>query len=92
MTTVPATDAKNRFGELLETVHREPVEISKKGRVVAVMLSLKDYENLRRPAGEVPRNEFQGIRAWVDKHKKIKTKKPLDKDDYRKHLLERYGK
>ena len=44
MITIPATDAKNRFGELLEAVHREPVEISKKGRVVAVMLSARDYQ------------------------------------------------
>lgn len=92
MMTVPATDAKNRFGELLDTVHREPVEISKKGRVVAVMLSVKDYEEMRRPTADAPRNEFRGLRAWIQKHKKAKTGKPLDEDDYHKHLLEKYGK
>lgn len=45
MDTFTATDAKNRFGELLEAVHREPIEIDKKGRPVAVMLS---YDNQTR--------------------------------------------
>ena len=35
MTTIPATEAKNRFGELLEAIQRAPVEIAKKGRAVA---------------------------------------------------------
>lgn len=92
MTTIPATDAKNRFGELLEAVHREPVEISKKGRVVAVMLSVKDYQEMRKPGVDAPRNEFEGIRSWVKKHSTVKTGKPLDEGDYRKHMSEKYGK
>ena len=87
MITIPATDAKNRFGELLEAVHREPVEISKKGRVVAVMLSARDYPEIHAPC-----KEFNGIRSWVKKHNNIKTGKPLDEGDYRKHLSEKYGK
>ena len=92
MTTIPATDAKNRFGELLEKIHREPVEISKKGRVVAVMLSAKDYQEMLKPDGNSPRNEFEGIRSWVKKHRALKTGKPLDESDYRNHLSEKYGK
>ena len=35
------TEAKKRFGGILEAAHREPAEISKKGRTVAVLLSLE---------------------------------------------------
>lgn len=34
-TRFATTEAKNRFGELLEAAHREPVGICKKGRTVA---------------------------------------------------------
>ncbi len=41
---VTATEAKNRFGELLESVNSEPVFIRKNGRDVAVLMSKEDYE------------------------------------------------
>ncbi|MSO92237.1 MAG: type II toxin-antitoxin system Phd/YefM family antitoxin [Rhodospirillales bacterium] len=46
MKTVAAKDAKNRFGELLDTARREPVTIEKNGRPVAVVLSSEEYERL----------------------------------------------
>ena len=44
MKTMPAAEAKTNFGALLDTAQREPVTISKKGRPVAVMMSIQDYE------------------------------------------------
>jgi antitoxin Phd len=41
-----ATEAKNKFGQILETVMSEPVAIGKKGRRVAVMMSMKEYQRL----------------------------------------------
>ncbi|MEM9278867.1 MAG: type II toxin-antitoxin system Phd/YefM family antitoxin [Pseudomonadota bacterium] len=41
---VTATEAKNRFGELLEAVNTEPVFIRKNGRDVAVLISKADFE------------------------------------------------
>lgn len=41
---VTATEAKNKFGELLETVNKEPVFIQKNGRDVAVLMSKADFE------------------------------------------------
>jgi antitoxin Phd len=46
MKTMTATDARKRFGELLESVQREPVAITQQGRAVAVLLSPKDVERL----------------------------------------------
>ena len=42
--SVPAAQAKTNFGALLDSVQREPVTISKKGRPVAVMMSMEEYE------------------------------------------------
>ena len=46
--TMTASEAKNRFGQLLDTAQREPVEIEKNGRPFAVMLSKHDYDALQR--------------------------------------------
>jgi len=39
-----AVEAKTNFGALLDSAQREPITISKKGRPVAVMMSMQDYE------------------------------------------------
>ena len=44
MRRVSSGDAKNRFGELLDTAQCEPVTIEKHGRPVAVMVSAEAYE------------------------------------------------
>ena len=56
MSSLTATDAKNRFGQLLEMAQAEPVEIQKDGRTVAVMVSADEYRRLRdaRTAGPNP--------------------------------------
>ena len=41
-----ATDAKNKFGELLEQSAIEPVAIRKNGRAFRVVLSVEEYERL----------------------------------------------
>jgi len=46
MITVPATDAKQHFGEYLNTALYEPVMVQKSGKPVAVILSAKEYERL----------------------------------------------
>lgn len=44
MKTMQATDAKNRFGELLEDAISEPVIIQKNGRDVAVLMSKAEFD------------------------------------------------
>ena len=44
MQVIPAKDAKSRFGELLDTMQREPVLVTKNKRPVGVFLSLKDVK------------------------------------------------
>ena len=50
MQVTTARDAKNRFGQLLDSAQRGPVGITKNGRVVTVMLSIEQYRRLRGAA------------------------------------------
>ena len=43
MKEMSSTDAKTHFGALIDMAQREPVTIHKKGRAVAVMLSMQDF-------------------------------------------------
>lgn len=47
MQTFTANDAKTRFGELLDIAQREPVRVTRRDRVVGVMVSAQDYEAMR---------------------------------------------
>ena len=44
MKNISSTEAKTHFGALLDLAQREPVTIHKKGRAVAVILSMQDFE------------------------------------------------
>ncbi len=46
MKKLNASEAKQRFGEMLDTVQQEPVVIQRSGRDKAVVLSIRDYKNI----------------------------------------------
>ncbi|KTD60710.1 type II toxin-antitoxin system Phd/YefM family antitoxin [Legionella shakespearei] len=46
MESLSANEAKTHFGDLLLKVQREPVQINRNGKAVAVVLSVEDYLNL----------------------------------------------
>lgn len=52
MAAISATDAKNRFGQVLEAVRSEPVHVQKNGRDVAVILSPEEYRRLQENASK----------------------------------------
>ncbi|MCR6634058.1 type II toxin-antitoxin system Phd/YefM family antitoxin [Devosia sp.] len=47
MTEISATEAKNKFGQVLEMAQAGPVRIQKNGRDVVVMLSAEQYAALQ---------------------------------------------
>ena len=51
MKSYTASDARRRFGVLLETVQREPVTITKNGRAVAIIVSTSDNELISEMQG-----------------------------------------
>ena len=52
MKQIAAREAKNRFGEFLDAAQSAPVQVTKKGRAVSVMMSIQHYERLRGAAWE----------------------------------------
>ena len=56
---IPAAEAKTNFGALLEKVQREPLTISKKGRPVAVLMSMDEFETHQRLKLEQLRREVR---------------------------------
>jgi prevent-host-death family protein len=93
MNTFTATDAKNRFGELLEAVHREPIEIDKKGRPVAVMLSYDTYREMEEALGEAKKPSDL---SWLSQWRETATLAPAasadDETAYHEHLDRKYGR
>ena len=47
MITLRSADAQNRFGELLDTVQREPVVITRRGRPAAFVVSPQDMQDFQ---------------------------------------------
>ena len=50
MVEMTATDAKNKFGQVLEMAQAEPVAIQKNGRDVAYVVSVEQFNALREQA------------------------------------------
>ncbi|MFT3817032.1 MAG: type II toxin-antitoxin system Phd/YefM family antitoxin [Rubrivivax sp.] len=73
--SVTATEAKNRFGQLLEQAQRAPVVIEKSGRRHSVLLSAEQYDRLlaaqRGLAAEEPTPPRYGpeAQAFYEKYK-----------------------
>ena len=47
MQTFSANEAKVNFGAFLDSAQREPVRVTRRDRVVGVMVSAQDYEAMR---------------------------------------------
>ena len=45
--TVTANEAKTHFGEFLDRAQRGPVRVTRRDRVVGVLVSAEDYEAMR---------------------------------------------
>lgn len=48
MKTLSARDAKNGFGNLIDTARQQPVLIEKHGRPVVVVLSVEEYDRITK--------------------------------------------
>ncbi|NKC15734.1 MAG: type II toxin-antitoxin system prevent-host-death family antitoxin [Gammaproteobacteria bacterium] len=47
MKSITAQTAKNNFGQFINDIQREPVAVTKHGRVVGVMVSEHDYNRMQ---------------------------------------------
>ena len=78
--TLTATEAKNRFGQVLEQAQRQPVFIEKAGRRHSVVMSAEQYDAMLAaargdsgagPAPSEPRSAeaqrfYEQHKEWVD--------------------------
>ena len=48
---IPALEAKNHFGQLIEAAQRQPVTLTKQGRPAIVVMSIHDFESYQKQAG-----------------------------------------
>ena len=75
---IPATEAKTNFGALLEMVQREPLAISKKGRPVAVLMSMDEFEAHQRLKLEQLRREVQAGLADLEAGRVVSGEEAFD--------------
>lgn len=93
---ITATEAKNRFGQLLEQVQRGPVVIEKSGRRHSVLMSVEDYDRLvaasqRAPAApeSAPAMPPEAVafyaqyKDWVDMQNELVEKYGIFGEEYR---------
>ncbi|MGL1957325.1 MAG: type II toxin-antitoxin system Phd/YefM family antitoxin [Colwellia sp.] len=48
MQALTANDAKTQFGDMLLKAQREPVQINKNGKPVAVVISIDEYQQMEK--------------------------------------------
>ena len=70
MKTLTATDAKNRFGELIDMAQAGPVCVQRQGRDVAIVLSPDEFRRLSEAASgkvspAVQRLHAESARRWA---------------------------
>ena len=70
MKSLSATDAKNRFGELIDMAQAGPVRVQRQGRDVAVVLSPEEFRRLSEAASGkvspvVQRLHAESAKRWA---------------------------
>lgn len=73
---VTATQAKNRFGQVLEQAQRAPVVIEKAGRRHSIVLSADQYDALLEAQQKGRRNVtgadfYARYKGWVDEQNRL---------------------
>jgi prevent-host-death family protein len=73
MAAITATEAKNRFGQVLEMARTEPVHVQKNGRDVAVVISPEEFQRYQETVGKAK------VRPAVEEllQRSIKRRRPL---------------
>lgn len=72
MITMTSVEAQNRFGQLLDTVQREAVAITRHGRPTAFVVSPQEMDDLL-DARRKRSNALSELKAWSTQAKKHAT-------------------
>ena len=85
MLTLTATDAKTRFGQVLQSALVEPVAIEKNGRELAFVVSSQEYHRLQG-AIQLNRADFDAFLAAIDAPGKLNAALRLAKARHSKMI------
>ena len=67
MVKLAVAEAKDRFGQLVDHVHQEPMTIEKNGRPVAVVISIEAYQQGEQLKAETLQRDLDIGIAQADK-------------------------
>ena len=86
---VSATEAKNRFGQLLESAQKGPVVIEKAGRRHSVVISNERYEQLLRAEAvesmaERKRRFNEQYKEWIEEQNRHFEKYGVFGEEFRR--------
>lgn len=65
MEALSANEAKTHFGDLLLKVQREPVQINRNGKAVAIVISIEDYLNFEALKVQQLKNRVEQAKADI---------------------------
>ena len=95
--TLTATDAKNRFGQVLEMAQNQPAFIEKAGRRHGVVMSVEQHDRLvagceGRPARKVDvdspnpaaRRFYEQYKDWVDERNRQHEQHGIWNEEFRR--------
>ena len=85
MKTVAATEAKNRFGQVLEQAMHGAVAIERHGRVVAYLVPARDYAGPAAGGGAAPEIPERFGRAEEERLLELCASGSLDPESWRRH-------
>ena len=76
MKILSASNAKNRFGEMIDMAQSGPVRVQRQGRDVAVVLSPEEFRRLSEAAGgqvspAVRKLHADSARRWANVYKAL---------------------
>jgi antitoxin Phd len=71
MIVVTSVEAQSRFGELIDRAQREPIEITRRGRPVAYVVSEQDLKELR----DVRRRREEAVQ-WYASYRRATSTPP----------------
>jgi prevent-host-death family protein len=88
---ISSTDAKNRFGQVLDEAQKRPVTIEKSGRRHSVVISVELYEKLvaaQQPPspperGDESRRFYEQYKDWVDLQNELVERHGIPGEEYR---------
>lgn len=75
MITVTSVEAQSRFGELIDRSQREPIEVTRRGRTVAYVVSGHDMQELVEL-----RKRRENAACWYSRYRRQVTEQTGDRE------------